>query len=110
MAKLTDKAKKADTFGAVREMLEAENDGKTPTGALTQFATLFLTFREAALNIARNGAVVASAKTGAAMENPFLSVRRSTLTELRALSRVKADSVWAALSAELEALPAEAAH
>lgn len=93
------------TYRRIREQIAAENKKALPSGMIQQYADLFTTYREAALNIARNGAIVQHPKTGQPIENPYLRVRQSTLAELQRFTRVKADAVWEALSAELEAAP-----
>ncbi len=94
-------ADRVDSFAAVLGLLVSANRGALPSGMLHQFAELFVTYREAALNLAKCGAVVAHPKTGAPVENPYLVVRADTLAALRKFARIKADRVWAALSAEL---------
>ena len=90
-----------DTFKAVRDLLAQENPDTIPTSMLHQYADLFVTYREAALNIAKNGAIVAHPKTGAPIENPYLKVRQQTMADLRKLARVKANNVWAVMSNEM---------
>lgn len=98
-----------DTFKQVRQMLSEEGNTTLSNAMLHQYADLFVTYREAALNIAKNGAIVAHPKTGAPIENPYLKVRQQTMIDLRKLARVKADKVWGALSRELEAIGIETA-
>jgi len=95
------------TFKAVREVLAAENPDGLPAGMIEQYTDLFVTYREATLNIAKCGSVTAHPKTGAPLENPYLKVRQQTLTALRGFPEVKAANAWAALARELDTVQAD---
>jgi len=60
------------------------------------YADAFLEYREAQANIATNGAVVADARTGVAIENPFLKVRDRAFARLESMHRagVRASGLW----------------
>jgi phage terminase small subunit len=63
--------------------------------ALSQlYADAYIEYAEAMENIRRNGAVCASPRTGAPIENPYLRVRDKALAQLLKLRRVKAGGLW----------------
>lgn len=65
--------------------LKKENP-KANAVELRVYADALATYREAAENIDRNGAIVQHPRTGAPIENPYLKIRTSagaTLTKLR---------------------------
>jgi phage terminase small subunit len=61
------------------------------------YADSFIEYREAQANIEKNGSIVADARTGAAVPNPFLAVRDKAFARLEALHKagVKASVLWA---------------
>lgn len=61
---------------------------------IAMYADVYLTYQEAARNIAEHGAVVLHPRTGAPIDNPYLRVRDTAMAQIRRLSRVKVDGLW----------------
>ena len=65
------------------------------------YASALLLYREAAANIAQNGAICAHPRTGAPMENPYLRVQAHAVGILGKFPTVKSDRVLLLLQKEL---------
>ena len=64
----------------------AKENPKASAVDIKVYADALTTYREAADNIDRNGAIVQHPRTGAPIENPYLKIRTtagSTLTKMR---------------------------
>ena len=82
------------TVGEVVKILRAENP-TCPLGDLTMYAEVWLVLREAAANIAKNGAIVAHPRTNAPIENPYFRILTGQIKLLQGLTRVrKTDRLW----------------
>ena len=60
---------------------------------LRVYADALATYREAAENIDRNGAIVQHPRTGAPIENPYLKIRTSAGATLTKLRHIKTKSI-----------------
>ena len=61
------------------------------------YTSQFLTYCEAADNIARNGAIVAHPRTAAPMDNPYLRVRTEAMAAMQKIARLrKLNLLWKA--------------
>ncbi len=60
------------------------------------YADSFIEYQEAQANIRKNGSIVADARSGAAIQNPYLAVRDKAFARLEALHKagVKASELW----------------
>lgn len=59
------------------------------------YADCFLSYQQAAANIAAQGAIVAHPRTGAPMENPYLKVQLAAMAGLRKLSQIRqVNALW----------------
>ena len=78
------------------EILRSENP-RARADDLTVYADAFLTYQEAAENIARNGTVCAHPRTGAPIENPFVKARASATKVMQSVKRIRnVDALWKA--------------
>lgn len=64
-----------------------------PIGNLTIYVDAFVEYKEAQRNIAEHGAIVFHPKTGAPIENPYLSVRDKAAARLAKFD-LEADPLW----------------
>ena len=69
-----------------------ENGTATPLATL--YRDLYCEYREAADNIALNGAVCANPRTGAPIQNPYLVIRDRARAQLLKLRRVNTAGLW----------------
>jgi phage terminase small subunit len=82
------------TVPRVVKILRNENPA-CPLGDLTMYAEGWLVLREAAANIAKNGAIVAHPRTNAPIENPYFRIMAAQMKSLQGLKRVrKTDQLW----------------
>lgn len=82
------------TVAEVVKILRTENP-TCPLGDLTMYAEVWLVLREAAANIAKNGAIVAHPRTNAPIENPYFRIMGGQIKLLQGLTRVrKTDHLW----------------
>jgi phage terminase small subunit len=81
-----------DRAAVLKALLAAAN--RPAQAAL--YADTFVEYQEAMVNIRENGAIVADARTGAAIQNPYLVVRDKAFARLELLhkAKVKADALW----------------
>lgn len=56
---------------------------------IAMYADCFLDYSEAADNLAKNGNIVAHPRTGSPIENPYIKVKASAMSQLRKLARLK---------------------
>lgn len=79
-----------DRVAVLQQLIDNGNDPD-----LAQlYADAYMEYAEAMENIRRNGAVCASPRTGAPMENPYLRVRDQARAQLVKLRRVRSTGLW----------------
>ncbi|WP_302118075.1 P27 family phage terminase small subunit [Allorhodopirellula heiligendammensis] len=76
-------------------ILKAANED-APRERLIFYADCFCEYAEATENIERNGVIVANPRTGAPMQNPYLTVRERAMAKLKPMMRrINGDALWA---------------
>lgn len=76
---------------------------ETPRARLIFYADCFCEYAEATDNIERNGVIVANPRTGAPMQNPYLSVREKAMAKLKPMMKnIKGDALWARIETPSE--------
>lgn len=65
---------------------------------LQVYADALRTYREAADNVRKNGAVVLHPRTGAPLENPYLKIQASTGAVLAKMRAIRSDRVLALMA------------
>lgn len=62
---------------------------------LVTYADVYVQYKEAADNVAKNGSVCAHPRTGAPMPNPFAAIQSKALGDLGKIrARLKTDALW----------------
>lgn len=81
---------KDEVFAILRQ-----NNPAASLSALRIYADAFVTYAEAAANVAENGAIVAHPRTGEPMDNPYLRVREQAAAQLLKIgSGLETDALW----------------
>lgn len=78
----------------IRHLIQSEN----PTARVDDvemYAHQFLTYLEAAQNIAQNGTICAHPRTAQPMENPYVKVRTAAQSSMQKIKRLrKLNALW----------------
>ena len=62
---------------------------------LFMYADSYLDYTEASENVEKNGAIVLHPRTGAPIENPYLKVKNSAMSQLRKFTKIKkVSALW----------------
>lgn len=111
MGKITDietsarwKAKNPETLQSLGEMIDIEAELRTDNRSaravdLRVFADALRTYHEASANIHKHGAIVMHPRTGAPIQNPYLTVQEKAGATLTRMKTIRADRVSALLAA-----------
>lgn len=76
------------------KILRAGNPAATSED-IAIYADAYLDYREAQENIVRNGNIVAHPRTGTPIENPYIKVKASAISQLRKITRIrKTATLW----------------
>jgi hypothetical protein len=65
-----------------------------PRDRATQYADVFLEYREASENIEKNGTLVSHPRTGVPMANPYLAIRDNALKKFQSFQYIEAAFLW----------------
>lgn len=77
-----------------RELILQDNP-KARVDDVELYSDQFVTYLEAARNIAELGAIVAHPRTAAPMDNPYLKIRQQAMNAMLKLSRLRnVNSLW----------------
>ena len=76
------------TIERVRDLIQAENP-KARTDDVEMYAQQFMTYLEAAENIAINGTICAHPRTAQPMENPYVKIRTGAANAMQKIARLR---------------------